>query len=143
MSGLVPLELVAAIDIGGTNTVFALVSREGEIIVRDSIATNSISDFDEYVAAITNRMNAMSGQHKVLAVGIGAPNGNYFNGTIEFAPNLPWRGVLQLPKSFNKYMVSKHSKILKRIAKNDCCRFKESLDLLGASTQMYHLALGA
>ena len=103
MSGLVPLELVAAIDIGGTNTVFALVSREGEIIIRDSIATNSISDFDEYVAVIMKRLNAMAYPHKILAVGIGAPNGNYFSGTIEFAPNLPWKGVLHLAKTFNKY----------------------------------------
>ena len=103
MSDLVPLDLVAAIDIGGTNTVFALVSREGKIIIRDSMATNSIADFDEYVAVIMNRLNLMVGHHKILAVGIGAPNGNYFNGTIEFAPNLPWKGVLHLAKTFNKY----------------------------------------
>jgi len=32
----------------------------------------------------------------VKGIGVGVPNGNYFKGTIEFAPNLPWRGVVPL-----------------------------------------------
>ena len=36
-------------------------------------------------------------------MGIGAPNGNYYNGTIEFAPNLEWgrNGVVPLAKLFS------------------------------------------
>lgn len=104
MPDTVQLDVVAAVDIGGTNTVYSLISRDGSIYERGTVPTRSSADFKEYVASVGELIRASSSGYKIHAIGIGAPNGNYFKGTIEFAPNLPWRGVLQLAYSFSEVL---------------------------------------
>jgi glucokinase len=96
--------VVAAIDIGGTNTVFALVDREGNICRRGTLPTQSAATAGEYIAGVSKAIQASQSDYQIEAVGIGAPNGNYFNGTIEFAPNLPWRGIIHLAKEFTQWL---------------------------------------
>ena len=91
---------VVGIDIGGTNTVFGIVDARGTIIDNGSIKTGKHSKIEDYVNELHENLFQLLEKNdavgKIAGIGVGAPNGNYFNGTIEFAPNLPWRGVLPL-----------------------------------------------
>ena len=96
---------VVGMDIGGTNSVFGIVDAEGKILKTGAVKTQQYKDFDEYVDTICNGLKPLieevGGIDKIKGFGIGAPNGNYYHGTIEFAPNLPWKGVLPLAKAFS------------------------------------------
>ena len=91
---------VVGIDIGGTNTVFGIVDARGTIIASGSIKTNKFNEVEDYVNELHTELFRLLEQNnatdKIMGIGVGAPNCNYFNGTIEFAPNLPWRGVIPL-----------------------------------------------
>ncbi len=91
---------VVGIDIGGTNTVFGVVDARGTILYSGSIKTGKYADINDYVAALSTGLKSVidqaGGPEKIKGVGVGAPNGNFFNGCIEFAPNLPWKGKIPL-----------------------------------------------
>ncbi len=80
------------IDIGGTNTKLGIVDSQGKVLKRHEFKTTDYPDFATYMQgleqAIRFLINDASGE--CVGIGIGAPNGNYYNGTIEFAPNLPF-----------------------------------------------------
>jgi glucokinase len=88
------------IDIGGTNTAFGLVSRAGEVVMEESVATGLFEDPTGLVEHIYQRVSANEAFDHILGIGIGAPNGNAFTGNIEFAPNLKWRGVVPIAAMF-------------------------------------------
>jgi len=96
--------LVAAIDIGGTNTVFGLVDSHGKILLKETVATEHFPIPEDLVAVVCNHiekaMLQFADKYELSGVGIGAPNGNYFKGTIEFAPNLKWEGIVPLAQLF-------------------------------------------
>jgi glucokinase len=98
-------QLVAGIDIGGTNTVFGLVDSSGKILLKESVATEHFPIPEDLVAVVCEHIKKaiaqFSDKYQFAGVGIGAPNGNYFNGTIEFAPNLKWEGIVPLAKLFS------------------------------------------
>ena len=91
---------VVGIDIGGTNTVFGVVDARGTILYSGSIKTGKYADIDEYVTELGKGLMQVieqaGGPEVIKGVGVGAPNGNFFNGCIEFAPNLPWKGKIPL-----------------------------------------------
>lgn len=91
---------VVGVDIGGTNSVFGIVDARGNVIVNTSIKTGTHNDVNKYlddlVHGIMNLIEQVGGVEKIRGIGVGAPNGNYFNGSIEFAPNLPWKGKIPL-----------------------------------------------
>lgn len=91
---------VVGIDIGGTNTVFGIVDARGTIVATSSIKTGAYADVNDYVDEVCKHLLpliiANGGVERIKGIGIGAPNGNYYSGTIEFAPNLPWKGVIPL-----------------------------------------------
>jgi glucokinase len=91
---------VIGIDIGGTNTVFGIVDARGTILYNGSIKTGIYEGIDEYVTALSEGLSVVieeaGGPGQIRGIGVGAPNGNYFNGCIEFAPNLPWKGKIPL-----------------------------------------------
>ena len=95
---------VVGMDIGGTNTVFGVVDSRGNVLASDSIKTQEYEEIDEYVDAVCKKLvpllQQFGGAEKFKGMGVGAPNGNYYNGTIEFAPNLPWKGVIPLSAMF-------------------------------------------
>lgn len=97
---------VIGVDLGGTNTVFGIVNRKGEIVYEDSIRTQMYATAEDFVEAGVNCLTPLIAQaggiENINAMGIGAPNGNYYSGTIEFAPNLPWKGIIPLAEMFSK-----------------------------------------
>jgi glucokinase len=91
---------VIGIDIGGTNSVFGVVDARGIILYNGSIKTAGYEDVNDYVSALAEGLKEViakaGGPDRIKGIGVGAPNGNYFNGCIEFAPNLPWKGKIPL-----------------------------------------------
>ena len=83
------------IDIGGTNTDMGLVRNDGRIMDRANIPTNEYYDITLYVNDIADAIKKMMYKNNVTAIdgiGIGAPNGNYYTGSIEGATNLNFKG---------------------------------------------------
>ena len=97
---------VVGMDIGGTNTVFGIVDQRGNVLATDSIKTQAYAKIEDYVDAVCEKLipliESMGGVEKIKGMGVGAPNVNYYNGTIEFAPNLPWKGVIPLAALFEE-----------------------------------------
>lgn len=91
-------DVAVGIDIGGTNTAIGLVTREGKCLAQATISTTASKEVAVFVDAIASAIESLKADAgaELAGIGIGAPNGNYYNGTIEFAPNLPWRGVIAL-----------------------------------------------
>ena len=91
---------VIGVDLGGTNTVFGIVDARGNVVVNASIKTavhNEIELYlDDLVVGLNMLIEQVGGKDKIRGIGVGAPNGNYFNVSIEFAPNLPWKGKIPL-----------------------------------------------
>lgn len=91
-------EIVAGIDIGGTNTVIGLVDKIGKVISETAISTREYDTFEKYIDFIVGKIKMLcnTGGYNLRGVGIGAPNGNVFRGTIEYAANLEWKGILPI-----------------------------------------------
>jgi len=88
------------VDIGGTNTKFGIVDREGKIIEQGRVRTNAhdtvqgfIGDLYEFLLPMIEKIGGIS---QFAGIGIGAPNGNYYTGNIEHAANLKWKGIVPL-----------------------------------------------
>ncbi len=99
---------VIGLDLGGTNSVFGIVDSRGEIKATTAIKTQAYENVEDYVKASLDALHVIieqvGGIDTIKAMGIGAPNGNYYKGTIEFAPNLTWghNGVVPLADMFSK-----------------------------------------
>ena len=89
---------VIGMDMGGTNTVFGIVDARGTVISKSAIKTSTHTDVNLYINDIYTELSklieAAGGIDKIKGIGVGAPNGNYYTGNIEFAPNLPWKGII-------------------------------------------------
>lgn len=100
-------DVTLGIDIGGTYTKFGFIKRNGEAIFDGSIKTAGYNDIAGYQLAlateIKNSFEGFNKHYKLVGVGIGAPNGNYYKGTIEFAPNLDWKEVVPFIDMFKKH----------------------------------------
>lgn len=100
------MQVVAGIDIGGTNTVLGLVCRSGEIVAQSTIGTNWAETFDEFVDVISAELHLLLSSQPantvLLGVGIGAPNGSYRLGALIDPPNLRWKGRLELCSRLNQ-----------------------------------------
>lgn len=101
------MEVAIGIDIGGTNTVFGLVNREGNCLSEGSIRTDKCEDVKDFVKDLSDEINKiiseLNDECDVKGIGIGAPNGNYFKGTVDFAPNLRWKGVINFAELFKEH----------------------------------------
>lgn len=95
-----PIEYAIGIDVGGTTTKFGIVNHRGDILNGGDIITNKHSDInlfiDELYKELLPAINDVGGMQFIKGIGVGAPNGNYYSGTIEYAPNLHWKGIIPL-----------------------------------------------
>ena len=93
---------VVGMDMGGTNTVFGIVDARGNVISKSAIKTGTHADINLYIDDVYTELikliDAVGGVEKIKGIGVGAPNGNYYSGTIELAPNLPWKGIIPFAK---------------------------------------------
>lgn len=89
---------VIGMDMGGTNTVFGIVDARGNVISKAAVKTGIHQDIKLYVQDIYDELikliDDVGGVSVIKGIGVGAPNGNYYTGNIEFAPNLNWKGVI-------------------------------------------------
>src|SRR5215210_2235441 len=92
--------LAIGIDIGGTGTKFGIVDRIGNILFSNELSTRGHEEIESFIGELHNSLNPLilraGGPGRIKGIGVGAPNGNYYSGTIEYAPNLPWKGILPL-----------------------------------------------
>lgn len=93
-------KLALGVDVGGTNCVFGLCDEHGTIYFEESIRTKDCATPQDLVNRIYDRINEIDYVSYLEGIGIGAPNGNFFSGTIEFAPNLPWEGIIPIARLF-------------------------------------------
>ena len=100
-------QVVVGIDIGGTNTPFGIITKDGDILRSGTIKTKQYKTIEIFISKLVTEINAAinSIEHEVelVGLGIGAPNGSYFNGTIEHAPNLDWKGILPVVVLFRSH----------------------------------------
>ena len=98
---------VIGLDLGGTNSDFGIVDSRGDIKTQTAIKTGGYTCAEDFVKASVEALlpiiDQVGGIEKIKAMGIGAPNGNFYRGTIEFAPNLPWAhdGIVPLAQMFS------------------------------------------
>ncbi len=101
-----PLEYAIGIDIGGTNTKYGIVNHRGEISNSGDISTTTHPDIEKFIEQLYDELypaiQEVGGESMIKGIGVGAPNGNYYNGTIEYAPNLQWKGIIPLAKLITK-----------------------------------------
>lgn len=94
-------KIVVGIDIGGTYTKFGFVDREGNLLRKSMLNTNEFDDFEKYINSLFDKINIETPANvEVIGYGIGAPNANYFTGYIEEAPNLKWKGRVNIVETF-------------------------------------------
>jgi glucokinase len=100
-------DVVIGIDIGGTFTKFGIVDKEGNCLKENFTSTDKYTEFDVYLdhlhTEIEELIHSINEGINIKGIGIGAPNGNYYQGTIEQAPNLNWKGVVPFVDRFKEY----------------------------------------
>ena len=93
---------VVGVDIGGTGTKFGIVDNVGNVLFASEISTKKhkevYSFIDELYQELSILIEKVGGVGRIKGIGVGAPNGNVYTGTIEYAPNLPWKGIIPLAK---------------------------------------------
>lgn len=98
-------DLTIGIDIGGTNTKYGIVDRQGNVLHQGNIPTTEHEEFQSYFDAMAEALqagiNELPSDTRIMGIGVGAANGNYYTGNIERATNLKWKGVLPLARMFN------------------------------------------
>jgi glucokinase len=93
---------IVGVDIGGTGTKFGIVDNLGNVLSSDTMSTRGHADIHAYIDELYDKLmiliDKVGGVGRIKGIGVGAPNGNIYTGTIEYAPNLPWKGVIPLAK---------------------------------------------
>jgi glucokinase len=99
-------EYAVGIDIGGTTTKFGIVNRNGEILEQDRVPSNAREVVEDFIDDLHKKLQPMidkaGGNDKFTGIGMGAPNGNFYTGTIEYAPNLKWKGIIPIAELMEK-----------------------------------------
>ena len=99
-------QVALGVDIGGTNTKFGLVNHRGEILDKGSIRTDEFEQVEDFIDALYNKVKPLIDEYcterQFDGIGVGAPNANYYRGTIEQAPNLRWKGIVPFAELMTK-----------------------------------------
>src|SRR5262249_20386923 len=91
-------QMVIGVDIGGTGTKFGIVDPYGNVLFSGEISTRKHDKVESFIDELYQELSILidkaGGPGRMRGVGVGAPNGNFYTGTIEYAPNLPWKGII-------------------------------------------------
>ena len=94
-------DLVIGIDIGGQTTKCGIVDARGTVLSQTVIRSDNHTDVAAFIAELAEALNHIIAEAKaegqIRGIGVGAPNGNYYTGTIEGAVNLVWGGTKTIP----------------------------------------------
>ena len=94
-------DLVIGIDIGGQTTKCGIVDARGDVLAQTVIRSDTHTDVNQYIADLAVALNRIiteaKAEDRIRGIGVGAPNGNYYTGTIENAVNLVWGGTNTIP----------------------------------------------
>ena len=97
-------KVVVGIDIGGTITKIGLIDKKGKCISKISFRTKENNEFDDFIKNIKNSIKKLNKKKlDISSIGIGAPNANSLEGTIETPANLKWKGKLEIIKKLNNF----------------------------------------
>lgn len=92
---------VVGIDIGGQTSKIGIVDTRGNVTCQSVIRTDTHTDVNLFINdlhdAISKLVNTSCGFENIRGIGVGAPNGNYYTGTIENAVNVVWGGNKIIP----------------------------------------------
>jgi glucokinase len=92
--------LAVGIDIGGTGTKFGIVDRIGNVLYTGNLSTKRHKKIETFIDELHEKLTALiqtvGGPGRIRGIGVGAPNGNFYTGTVDYAPNLPWKGIIPL-----------------------------------------------
>ena len=98
--------LAIGIDIGGTGTKFGIVDKDGKVLFSGEMSTKKHREIDGYIDELHGHLGELiekaGGIGRIRGIGVGAPNGNFYTGNIEYAPNLPWSGVIPIAKMMSE-----------------------------------------
>lgn len=99
-------QIALGIDIGGTNTKYGFVNHRGEILEKGNIRTDEYEKVEDFIDALYQKISPLMKKHSnqtgLDGIGVGAPNANYYTGTIEQAPNLRWKGIIPFAELMTK-----------------------------------------
>jgi glucokinase len=87
------MNIVIGLDIGGTTTTFGLVNEKGDILKEATIPTKAEEHVTKFLPRLYKEIHELLDAHKdahLKGIGIGAPNANFYKGTIEKPANLKW-----------------------------------------------------
>ena len=94
-------DLVIGIDVGGQTTKYGIVDARGTVLSQTVIRSDETTDHEVFIASLAEALNHIiaeaQAEGRIRGIGVGAPNGNYYTGTIEYAPNLKWGGAKVIP----------------------------------------------
>lgn len=101
-------DLAVGIDIGGTNVCYGFVTAQGDLLQQGNFSIREYDDPKLFTQSLAKRLKEtfteFADEFHLKGIGIGAPNGNFHHGTIEFAPNLKWKGIVRLADMFRDEM---------------------------------------
>jgi glucokinase len=104
------LPVVIGIDIGGTNTKFGIVDKEGNCLEEASMPTRAEQEVHHYLPRLYESIDDLCKKItipvEIKGIGIGVPNGNYYTGTVDDAANINWGKMVPLA-----YLVQEHYKL--------------------------------
>jgi glucokinase len=133
-------DIVVGIDIGGTNTKIGLVNLEGKTLKEINLITTDYEEAQNFVDAvclkIKEQVNHRENNFNLRGIGIGAPNGNFYNGTIEFAPNLRWKGIIPMVE-----MIKNHFTDIPVVLTNDANAAAYGEMIYGDARNLKHFIL--
>lgn len=95
-------KLAIGIDIGGTNSKFGITDKDGNVVAQSRIKTQSFDDYKNFISTLKCELEKLYSLDQVIGIGVGAPNANYYKGTIENPPNLPWKGISNFAQEVEK-----------------------------------------
>jgi glucokinase len=104
------IPVVIGIDIGGTNTKFGIVDKEGNCLEEGAMPTRAEQEIKQFLPrlyqSIDDLLKTITTPVEIKGIGIGVPNGNYYTGTVEDAANINWGKMVPLA-----YLVQEHYKL--------------------------------
>ena len=97
-------QLVVGIDVGGQTTKLGVLEERGNVLAQTVIRTDTYDTVEPYIDELAEALKKIiteaGAEGNIRGIGVGAPNGNYYTGSIADAPNIAWgrKGTIPFAK---------------------------------------------